>query len=86
MANKTHIKGNIYSLARVAKERLKQNNYTKTNSTKINNASSFVTYISNQKKSKQEITKQKVIDSSYDEKLYQKLLPVLSLVNILSLL
>ena len=49
MSNTTKTKGNIYSLARLAKERLKQNNYTKVKGNVINNACTFAEYISKQK-------------------------------------
>ncbi|MBQ3048071.1 MAG: hypothetical protein IJD48_03555 [Clostridia bacterium] len=71
MANTTRSKGNIYNLAKLAKERLKQNNYIKTKGNIINNASSFAEYISKHKKNQvlMQKTQQKL---SYDEELYKK--------------
>lgn len=72
MANITRAKGNIYNLAKLAKERLKQNNYIKSRGNIINNASTFAEYISRQKEivSKTKITSQP--KPSYDEELYKK--------------
>ena len=69
MANITRSKGNIYNLAKLAKERLKQNNYIKTKGNVINNASTFAEYISKHKQS-QEKTQKPQIKLSYDEELY----------------
>ena len=49
MSNTVKAKGNIYSLAKEAKERLKQNKYTKVKGNIINNATSFASYVSKQK-------------------------------------
>ena len=72
MAKTTHNKGNIYNLAKLAKERLKKNNYIKTKVASISTANSFYEYIS-QKKSVEEV-KPKPISShlTYDEELYKK--------------
>ncbi|MBQ3214217.1 MAG: hypothetical protein IJB10_04355, partial [Clostridia bacterium] len=71
MSNTTHTKGNIYSLAKIAKERLKQNNYSKVKGNVINNAYTFAEYISKQKKVEKIDTK-KPKTLSYDEELYKK--------------
>ena len=71
MANKTQSKGNIYSLAKLAKERLKQNNYVKTKVSTISTANSFYEYISH-KKSDEAISKPIASHLSYDEELYKK--------------
>ena len=73
MANITRAKGNIYNLAKLAKERLKQNNYIKTKTSSINNARAFSNYIANKKEEtsciKAKATQKKY---SYDEELYKK--------------
>lgn len=72
MANITRAKGNIYNLAKLAKERLKQNNYIKSKGNIINNASTFAEYISKQKEI---VAKTKVAAQpkpSYDDELYKK--------------
>ena len=71
MAKTTHSKGNIYSLAKLAKERLKKNNYTKTKVASISTANSFYEYISHKKI---EESSPKPISShlTYDEELYKK--------------
>lgn len=71
MANITRSKGNIYNLAKLAKERLKQNNYIKTKGNVINNASTFAEYISKHKSSQAKFQKTQT-KLSYDEELYKK--------------
>ena len=46
MSNTVKAKGNIYSLAKLARERLKQNNYTKVNGNIINTSTTIANYIS----------------------------------------
>lgn len=73
MSNTVKAKGNIYNLAKLAKERLKQNSYTKVKGNVINTASTFVNYISNQKTSvvtKKVPSKPKCVN--HDEELYKK--------------
>ncbi len=71
MSNTVKAKGNIYNLAKLAKERLKQNSYTKVKGNVINTASTFANYISNQKTT---INKKvpKPASVNYDEELYKK--------------
>lgn len=80
MANITRSKGNIYNLAKLAKERLKQNNYIKTKGNVINNASTFAEYISKHKQS-QEKTQKPQIKLSYDEELYKKVCELIESKN-----
>lgn len=76
MSNTTKSKGNIYSLAKLAKERLKTNSYTKVKGNVINTASTFANYISNQKTSsilnKTSTNAEKPTFISHDEELYKK--------------
>ena len=92
MISKENKRGDIYSLAKRAKERLKNNNYTRDyKSNTIDNATSFAHYICAHKESptrkKDEV--KKVI--SYDEELYKRVCriietnctqnPILSLID-----
>lgn len=71
MAKTQGTKGNIYSLAKLAKERLKQNNYVKTKVATISTANSFYEYISH-KKDAETISKPISSHLTYDEELYKK--------------
>ena len=64
-------KGSIYSLAKMAKERLKSNNYSRLPQKTINNATSIANYISTHKVPAKKIqpTEHK---QSFDETFYQK--------------
>ena len=84
MSNTAHTKGNIYSLAKLAKERLKQNNYSKVKGNVINNASTFAQYISKQKEAEKiKTTKQNSV-LSYDEELYRKVCDLIESKNTLN--
>lgn len=74
MSNTTKSKGNIYSLAKLAKQRLKSNSYTKVKGNVINTASTFANYISNQKTSiiTKNNSREKTNFVSHDEELYKK--------------
>ena len=72
MANITRAKGNIYNLAKLAKERLKQNNYIKSKGNIINNASTFAEYISKQKDIMAKAKVSARPKPSYDDELYKK--------------
>ena len=80
MAKTTGTKGNIYSLAKQAKERLRKNNYIKSKVATISTANSFYQYISHKKT---EETEQKPIVShmSYDEELYKKVCMLIETKN-----
>ena len=80
MAKTTGTKGNIYSLAKQAKERLRKNNYIKSKVASISTASSFYEYISHKKL---EETNPKPISShlSYDEELYKKVCMLIETKN-----
>jgi len=90
MCNTLKTKGSIYSLAKLAKERLSKNNYTKGKSCSISTATTFVEYISKQKEEtiKKNCEKE---SSSYDDMIYKKVCemienkdvsnPVLSLID-----
>lgn len=84
MANITRAKGNIYNLAKLAKERLKQNNYIKSKGNVISNASTFAEYISRQKdlSSKPKAVVQP--KPSYDEELYKKVCALIESNNTLN--
>ena len=71
MSNTVKAKGNIYSLAKLARERLKQNNYTKVSGNVINTASTFANYISKQKDLNTK-AKQQQVTTTYDDELYKK--------------
>jgi len=83
MANMTRAKGNIYNLARLAKERLKSNNYSMVKSSTIDNNKCFFDYISKKK----EIDESKVVKKmpskkiSYDEELYKKVCEIIETKN-----
>jgi len=73
MSNTIKTRGNIYNLAKLAKERLKQNNYTKVKGNSINNATTFAQYINKQNvinTPRAEEKQQTYLD--YDEVLYKK--------------
>ena len=73
MANMTRAKGNIYNLARLAKERLKSNNYSSVKTHSIDNNKCFFEYIS--KKKVDDTTNAVKLQSkktSYDDELYKK--------------
>lgn len=72
MSNTVKAKGNIYNLAKLAKERLKKNSYTKVKGNVINTASTFASYISNKKVVTPIKTPEKQSSVSYDEELYKK--------------
>ncbi len=73
MSNTVKAKGNIYNLAKIAKERLKKNSYTKVKGNVINTATTFANYISNKKEISHTKTPEKHITGvSYDEELYKK--------------
>ena len=72
MANITRAKGNIYNLAKLAKERLKQNNYIKTKGNVISNASIFAEYVSKQKDVTLKTKTAPQPKQSYDDELYKK--------------
>lgn len=72
MANITRAKGNIYNLAKLAKERLKQNNYIKSKGNVISNATTFAEYISKQKDNAPKAKVMPQQKPSYDEELYKK--------------
>lgn len=72
-------KGNIYSLAKLAKERMKSNNYSKLPQKTINNATSFAKYISTHKlPSKQKPVEHK---KSVDDTFYQKVCEIIEAGN-----
>lgn len=80
MSNTVKAKGNIYSLAKLAKERLKQNKYTKVKGNIINNATSFADYVSKQKiENTKKINKSTCI--SYDDELYKKVCKLIESKN-----
>lgn len=83
MSNTIKSKGNIYNLAKLAKERLKQNTYTKVKGNVINTASTFVNYISNQKVA---TTKKDLKPTSlnYDDELYKKVCSLIESNNTLN--
>ena len=83
MSNHAKTKGNIYSLAKIAKERLKQNNYTKVCGNVINNSSTFADYISKQNSIKK-IKEEKPKTLSYDEELYKKVCDLIESKNTLN--
>lgn len=72
MSNTVKAKGNIYNLAKLAKERLKQNSYTKVKGNVINTASTFANYISTQKTTTTKKLPSKPISVNKDEELYKK--------------
>ena len=81
MSNTVKAKGNIYNLAKLAKERMKQNNYTKVKGNVINNATTFADYISKQKVI---TTNKKVVNqtrTSYDDELYKKVCNLIETKN-----
>ena len=84
MSNTTKTKGNIYSLARLAKERLKQNNYTKVKGNVINNACTFAEYISKQKEVENIKKVSTATKPSYDETLYKKVCEIIESKNTLN--
>ena len=78
MCEKT--KGNIYSLAKMAKERLRNNNYSKLPQKTINNATSIAKYISTHKVSQKPVQKtQKVV--SFDDTFYQRVCEIIETGN-----
>lgn len=82
MSNTVRAKGNIYNLAKLAKERLKQNKYTKVKGNVINTASTFANYISNQKV----LDSKKILNkintkTSYDDELYKKVCKLIETRN-----
>ncbi len=72
MSNTVKAKGNIYNLAKLAKERLKQNSYTKAKGNVINTASTFANYISTQKTTVTKKVPNKPVSVNKDEELYKK--------------
>ena len=68
MANMTRAKGNIYNLARLAKERLKSNNYSSVKPHSIDNNKCFFEYIEDT----HECEKLQKRKTSYDDELYKK--------------
>ncbi len=73
-------KGNIYSLAKLAKERLKNNNYSRLPQRTINNATSFAKYISSHKlppKPVQKVESKKSVDDTF----YQKVCEIIEAGN-----
>lgn len=73
-------KGSIYSLAKMAKERLKNNNYSKLPQKTINNATSIAKYISTHKVSQKPVQKtQKVV--SFDDAFYQRVCEIIETGN-----
>lgn len=81
MSNTVKTKGNIYNLAKLAKERLKQNNYTKVKGNIINNATTFAEYISKQKVINTQKSKDNKIKVSYDDELYKKVCKIIESKN-----
>ncbi len=81
MSNTVKTKGNIYNLAKLAKERLKQNNYTKVKGNVINNATTFAEYISKQKVINTQKSNDNKIKVSYDEELYKKVCQIIESKN-----
>ena len=73
-------KGSIYSLAKLAKERLKSNNYSRLPQKTINNATSIANYISTHKVPAKKIqpTEHK---QSFDETFYQKVCEIIESGN-----
>ena len=80
MSNTVKAKGNIYSLAKLAKERLKQNKYTKVKGNIINNATSFADYVTKQK-TENANKNTKVSSVSYDDELYKKVCSLIESKN-----
>lgn len=80
MAKANKNKSNIYNLAKLAKERLKKNNYVKTKVSTISTANSFYNYISHQKE--EETPKPVVSHLTYDEELYKKVCMLIETHNI----
>ncbi len=71
----------IYNLARVAKDRLKNNNYDKTRDAYgITSISPFERYLQENKQHQKEIVREEkeVIVNSYEEELYRKVCDMLS--------
>ena len=81
MSNTVKAKGNIYSLAKLAKERLKQNKYTKVKGNIINNATTFADYVTKQKTINTQKTESKTITLSYDDELYKKVCTIIESKN-----
>ena len=83
MANMTRAKGNIYNLARLAKERLKTNNYSVAKLGTIDNNKCFFEYISKKK----ERDNKKIIENKprqktlYDDELYKKVCELIESKN-----
>ena len=80
MSNTVKAKGNIYSLAKLAKERLKQNKYTKVKGNIINNATAIADYVSKQKVVNNKKTNTKT-NVSYDDELYKKVCTLIESKN-----
>ena len=78
MANMTRAKGNIYNLARLAKERLKSNNYSVVKSSAIDNNKCFFEYISKKKEEDSKLVKKlPARKTSYDDELYKKVCEII---------
>lgn len=80
MSNTVKAKGNIYSLAKLARERLKQNNYTKVSGNIINTATTIANYISKQKEPNVK-EKPHQITTTYDDELYKKVCTLIETNN-----
>lgn len=73
-------KGNIYSLAKLAKERMKSNNYSRLPQKTINNATSIAKYISTHKlppKPAQATERKRSVDDTF----YQKVCEIIETGN-----
>lgn len=81
MAKTPQNKGNIYSLAKLAKERLRKNNYVKTKVASISTANSFYEYISH-KKVEESYSKPTPTHLTYDEELYKKVCMLIETNNV----
>ena len=81
MSKTVENRDSIYNLAKLAKERLRKNNYIKTKVANISTASSFYNYISN-KKEVEKTSKPIVSHLTYDEELYKKVCMLLETNNV----